>query len=569
MTREKRQFRTLVRLFAYRFFDNEIISLRGDVSALLGQFAALLLALSFVLVLMIVPKYTNAAARLTPAQIRAAGWMDEEFLISISMTVIAVFTLLLWDALFPDRRDCLILGAMPVRVRTLFRAKIAALTGALLLAAGAVNCFTGFAHPFLILPGHAGFVAAVRHLAAWWLVMLASAVFVFLLLLDIQGMAIHLLPHALFLRWSSIIQCLAFFGALTLCFLMPPLATPQALADPRNAMWYAVLPPYWFLGLFQTLVGASNPALHALAVRAVTGVTVAAALAIIVYALAYSRQMRRTVEQSGIVSRDYSRAGGGLRVLGRGQLQRGLLAFIGQTLARSRQHRLLLSIYVGIGLAWIFSQIAHTLYEAPGLDAAFERQRVPLAVPLVILFFVITGLRVSFSIPVDLRANWLFRLADPFGAGAYLAATRKTLLALGVAPVVAISFAACCAAGTWERALRHCAFLTVFGVFVAEMAVTGFAKVPFTCAWMPGRSNLKLMFGIYAGLIMFLSEAVSALETLALGSQRGYFVLMGVSIAAWAVAARRDRRIRTALGGLHFEEQPVPVIHALELLPRD
>ena len=48
---EVRQFRTLVRLFAYRFFDTEILSLRGEISTLLGQLAALLIALSFVIVL--------------------------------------------------------------------------------------------------------------------------------------------------------------------------------------------------------------------------------------------------------------------------------------------------------------------------------------------------------------------------------------------------------------------------------------------------------------------------------------------------------------------------------------
>ena len=40
-----------MRLFAYRFFDTDIVSVRGDLSSLLSQFAALLAALSLVLVL--------------------------------------------------------------------------------------------------------------------------------------------------------------------------------------------------------------------------------------------------------------------------------------------------------------------------------------------------------------------------------------------------------------------------------------------------------------------------------------------------------------------------------------
>jgi hypothetical protein len=126
-SRERRQFRALVRLFAYRFFDTDILSVRGDLSSLLSQFAALLAAFSLILVLATAPKYAGLYQHLTPQQLHVAAWGDQEFLISTSMAIVGVFTLLLWDALFPDRRDCMILGAMPVRIPAVFVAKLAAL----------------------------------------------------------------------------------------------------------------------------------------------------------------------------------------------------------------------------------------------------------------------------------------------------------------------------------------------------------------------------------------------------------------------------------------------------------
>src|SRR5579871_6875385 len=123
---EVRQFRTLVRLFAYRFFDTEILSLRGDVSTLLAQLAALLMALSFVIMLITAPKYAGIFVHVPAAQLPAAALADQEFVIATGMAVIGIFTLLLWDALFPDQRDSMILGALPLRMRTLFAAKIAA-----------------------------------------------------------------------------------------------------------------------------------------------------------------------------------------------------------------------------------------------------------------------------------------------------------------------------------------------------------------------------------------------------------------------------------------------------------
>lgn len=334
--REQRQFRALVRLFAYRFFDTDILSVRGDLSALLSQFAALLAALSLVLALATAPKYAGLYQLLTPAQLHAAAWADQEYLISTSMAIIGVFTLLLWDALFPDRRDCMILGAMPVRIPAVFGAKLAALGAAVALAVVAVNSFTGLVCPFLIVPGASGVLAAAQDFGAFWLVILLASAFVFLLLLGVQGVALHLLPHRLYLRWSSLIQTAAFFALLALYFLTPPLATPHALAAPENRLWYSLVPSYWFFGLFQVLTGSTSAALGALAWRAFAAIVLVALIAASTYLLAYARQMRRAVEQFGIAPAQgvVTPWAAIARLLARRAPERAILRFIGRTLAQ-------------------------------------------------------------------------------------------------------------------------------------------------------------------------------------------------------------------------------------------
>jgi len=570
--RERRQFRALVRLFAYRFFDTDIISVRGDLSALLSQFAALLAALSLVLVMVTGPKYAGLYQHLTAQQLYAAAWADQEFLIATTMAIVGVFTLLLWDALFPDRRDCMILGAMPVRVPTVFAAKLAALGAALGLAVLAVNCFTGLVCPFLIVRGASGAVDAVRDFGAFWLVILLAAVFVFLLLLGVQGVALHLLPHGRYMRWSSVIQTAAFFAVLTLYFLTPPLANPHALAAPENRWWYALVPSYWFFGLFQILTGSTNAALAALARRALAGVTLVTVVAAAAYALAYARQMRRTVEQSEIAPARRVRSPWAplASVFARRAPERAILAFIGRTLARSRQHRLILAIYTGMGLAYVFSQAAYVMYRSRATDyGALEgRAQTALGIPLILLFFLIVGLRVSFSIPVELRANWLFRLTDPSGRGAYLAATRKTLLLLALAPVVAIAAPIYMAVWPWPRAWGHAGFLAAFGLLVVELVLTGFAKVPFTCSYLPGKANLKIMFGVYWGRLIIVSELVTDVEQAGLRSASSYAWLMGITLLAWLAAAYRGRWARARIPALSFEEQPEPDVMILGLAAR-
>jgi len=569
---QRRQFRALTHLFAYRFFDTDIVSMRGDLSALLSQLAALLAALSVALVLIVAPKYAGLYHHLNARQIRAAAWSDPEFLISTSMAVIGVFTLLLWDALFPDRRDCLMLGAMPVRVRTLFAAKLAALGAALGMAIVAVNSASGLACPFLIVPDATGPLSAARGFAAYWTAILLASLFVFWLLLGLQGLALHLLPHHLFLRWSSLIQTAAFFGVLTLYFLTPPLATPQALAAPQNRLWYALIPSYWFWGLFHVMAGSANPALDALARRALAGEPAVALIAMAAYALAYARQLRRTVEQSGIAParRAVLPWTALARLFVRRAPERAIFAFIARTVARSRQHRLLLSMYIGLGFGYVFSQIAYVLYhyKAVPYGDSEGRAQTALGIPLILLFFVVIALRVSFSIPVELRANWLFRLTDSFAGGAYLDATRKALLLFALAPVTAIAAPVYLALWPWPRALGHILFLAVFGLLIIELALLRFAKVPFTCSYLPGRANLKIMFGVYWGVLIIASELITDFEHRALQHPKSYAALMAVTLTAWLIAVWRTRGARAEVPTLSFEEQPEPAVVALGLAGR-
>jgi hypothetical protein len=566
--REQRQLRALVRLFAYRFFDTDIVSVRGDLNALLSQVAALLSALSFVMALIVTPKYAGLYAHLTTQQLRMAAWADEEFLLSTSMAVVGMFTLLLWDALFPDQRDCLILGSLPVSTRTVFAGKLAALAAAMGLATLSVNCVTALVGPFLSVPDGGGFVRVTWSWMAWWLVILLAAAFVFLLLVSVQGVALHLLPHGMFLRWSNLIQLAAFFGVLSLYFLTPSLANSQALAARENAVWFAVAPSYWFFGLFEVLVGSKNAACGDLARRALAGVGGTAIVAVASYALAYQRQMRRAVEQSGIVParRGLVSWAAVAKVLARRPPERAILAFIARTLARSRQHRLLLAVYGGMGLAYVFSQTAYVMYHfrAGAYGAAEGRRQTELGIPLIMLLFLIMGLRVSFSIPIELRANWLFRLVDRSALEVYLTATRKALLVFTLAPVVAIAAPAYLAVWPWPMALGHAAFLAALGLLMIELTLYRFVKVPFTCAYLPGKANLKIRFGVYWGLLIIVSELVTGCEQTALQSCAGYTALMGITLLAWLIA-RHGRGARTGIAVLRFEEQPEPVVAGLGL----
>jgi CubicO group peptidase (beta-lactamase class C family) len=73
----------------------------------------------------------------------------QHFLIATTMLVVGLFAALSWDATFPDRRDVLVLAPLPVRARTMFLAKVAAVGTSLGLTIVLLHCAMGLMLPLL------------------------------------------------------------------------------------------------------------------------------------------------------------------------------------------------------------------------------------------------------------------------------------------------------------------------------------------------------------------------------------------------------------------------------------
>src|SRR5262249_34395872 len=130
---DKLQFLVLYRQFLFRMVDLEILSVQaqGDMNNLFGQFASLMISISVVFPIMRLP---SSGSRFPPLPRVLFQWSLEHFMITATMLVAGIFALLCWDATFPDKRDAMALGPLPIRARTLFSAKITGVALALGLA---------------------------------------------------------------------------------------------------------------------------------------------------------------------------------------------------------------------------------------------------------------------------------------------------------------------------------------------------------------------------------------------------------------------------------------------------
>ncbi len=550
-------FRVLYRVFLLRVIDLELLSADSDTSKLIGQFAGLFAAFSLVISL---PFLLFGLPRTPPP----TSWTIEHFLIATTMLITGLFSVLTWDSIFPDRRDVLVLGPLPVRASTLFVAKGMALLAAVGLVIVSLNVVSGVTFPPMFFPEGSGVLGLLRGLMAYWLTIVAAGTFLFCCVVAIHGCAAQLLPRQLFLRVSALLQVVLSCVFVAVYFLEPPLESVEALAAPENQRLLVCLPAYWFLGLFQELNGSLHPTMVPLARRACIALACALSGSGIVVFLSYFRVMRTVMEQPDILPGSRS---GSQPLKPGGSLPTALLRFSTRVLLRSRQHRVLVSFYFGVGLAAVLAMVRTPLREralrtgsqSGAIDPAF------LAASVLMLCLWLFGLRIVSAIPLSLRANWIFQVTQTRQAHVYLNAIRLCWLALGVAPVWLVSTALLLQVSSWRETGKHAVIMALLGVLLVEISLQTFHKIPFTCSYLPGKGNLHMLFWVFLGLFVPMLRAASRVESEWLVHPSRFFamvlVLSVLLVATWYAAGRRS----DAEDALLFEEEETAVLVSLKL----
>lgn len=553
----KRQFRVLFRQFLFRLMDAELLaaSARGDASQLFGQFAALLLFLSIGFT---VGAAIYAGNPVPPAEAVTSAWYAEHSMVAMTMLVVGIFAVFSWDSTFPDRRDVMVLSPLPVRGRTLFGAKVAAVATALGLTIVVLNCLSAFAWALALAPAGSGILGSIRFIAAFWITLPAAGAFLYCAILGVQGVVAQL-PRGWYLRVSSFLQIAAFALFLCVIMLQPSFTTAKALGAPENQRMLAWLPTYWFLGLLSELSGAFPRAAHAvmapLASRAVAGLAIATLAAAGAFLLSWLRTLRKIAEEPDILPG--SRGGVWLPRLGNSPTT-ALAHFTIRTLARSRQHRMNLAFYLGLGVAFVVlgMQGSEEARRRTGIDVLRQSMNVPMLMSsLAMLCAWVLGTRVAFSRPLELRANWLFRILPLRGGAACVSATRRALLALSVLPVWAGCAAVFLWFWPWLAVVKHLLLFGLFGSLLVDLSLAGFRKIPFTCSYLPGKSKIHVMFLACIFLLPVVLLNCVEIERWMVSDPRIYWA-SAVVLAAAGIAVRRLARRNADPSGpaIQFEE---------------
>lgn len=424
---------------------------------------------------------------------------------------------------------------------------------------------------YVRIPETRGFAGTLRVYASYWITMFAAGAFIFCSVLLVQGLAAQLLPRRWFLRASSYLQMGAFCLFVLVYVWQPLLATPRVLTDAQAGGLQSWSPSYWFLGFFQWLNG--SPELAELAGRARLGLAVTVLGTAGVYALSYFRTLRKIVEEPDLAPS--SRGWHWAPQFGTG-LQTAIVQFSVRTLMRSRQHRVMMAFFLGLAFAF-----AIFLVKSPGPPPAPDamddlpiasftaplRQvtpALPIASILVMLLWIV-GTRVVFSMPLELGANWIFRVTPTTGGVQTLAARARSLMLLSVAPVWTVSAILFLWLWPLRAAILHLALFALLGFLAATLALLGVQKLPFTCSYLPGKSYFHMIFlSALLGLVTLVKGVEYELRSF---DQPLLYAGIAIVLAAATVAAQwlARRAAREAEAELQFEETPAPAIFVLGL----
>ncbi len=436
---------------------------------------------------------------------------DEYFFIVLSMAVSCAAALWRWNSIFLDRRDYANLVPLPVSLTRIFFANLFAIFALTALLTIVVNAASFVLFPFAVVGSQGSFSTLFRFAFGHAISVILSSAFSFLAIFALSGTLMACLPYRIFRKVSVYVR---FAVALCLLAVLATSFTVSSFLSGRSGIIpsrFGGLPPFWFLGLTETLWGRGNDIFFAsMTHRALVSLGLALLVSILAYTSSFRRSFVRIPEFAdvGPLPRG-QRFRSPTKLLDatilRAAEQRGCYHFVSRTLLRSDTHLQIVLAFAALGLV-VAAQTVNAAFH-PGISFAAQPPAVALlSIPFILSYCLLVGIRLAYEVPSDLPANWVFRLWIEPGGEQPRQVARKILLTFSLGWIAPLCFLYSALLWGWLTALLQTALLIACsGVFV-EVLLVRFRKIPFTCSYPAFQSHSTLVLVAY--LIGFVAFAI-------------------------------------------------------------
>lgn len=470
-------------------------------------------------------RYAGLWSGSSPDLYRRALLGDDLLIIGFPMLLVAFVTILVSHSLFPDERDFRILGPLPVRRLVVFRAKLAALVlfAGLFLAAAHLSLL-----PLMLLTSMNpwGGVNPLRRLAAWALASVSASLFAVLAITGVAGVLVLALSRSRLQALAASVRS-AVLGLLVMC--VPLVSHLPALGGSLSAgaPWMAVVPPAWFLGVQRVLQGDADAWLTRLGAIGLAVTAVAVVVVAVTYTVLF-RHFERLMLRAGSSSPWWRRDGRVSRSRAAPAF-RGVHRFTVATLGRSPLHQ---GVLVGLSACGV--GVATSLLTSASLTitATF--------VAPVLMFACGVGARAALALPMEYRANWIFRMTENQATRGdqFRAVDRLVSIYVVGVPVAA-------AAPLWWMAFGPAAVLAAtvtaaIGLVFVHLVLLDWRRIPFTCSYLPGKRFVG--HSVLAGTVtcLFFTLAAAGLGRSAVANPtRGAVITVSLGLVGYWLRARR------------------------------
>ena len=530
---ERLQIAALYRAFLGRFFENEMSEGSRDVRASFGRMIGMLAAPGFLLPFANIWRWTELAARGGDA-LRLGSLVDKTVYISLAMAGVMLLSAIVWQALLVDRRDAIVLGSFPVRPRTIVSAKLLALLGYIGIVAAGMNLLAALFYGTML---GGGTVGALRAMPGHFIASTLACMFACLSVAAFQAAVLAIGGPRVFARVTASAQLVLASTAL-LIFLMSPAMGAAAMDIARGnerSAWVLWLPPMWFLGIYEVIVGSPKPVMPGMAARGVLMFGGVLAVLLAAYPLAYRRIATAALRGTPLGSRrslGSAALGWLMRRLPVRNDVRGALHHTLLTTARVARNKLIVATALGgavaISLPFILRWAGMTW--VPSVPA-----RSHIAVPLLFLMLGLAGMRMAYNVPSELAASWIFSTAvRPARIGTSAARTAGLLIAFVFSALL------CLPIYLWfwgpATALSLSATVFMFGAVMSEFGLRSVDFVPYARAYNPERGKLQARWPFFLIAFVLAMQALPFWVRFSLLAEN--YIIMPLLLGVLAVALR-------------------------------
>jgi hypothetical protein len=553
-----------------RIFHGGERSSSGEVDVSLGVLLGMLALPGVFASLFLIDKYGSLFQVLTGVRNfdpYSASLPDEYFFIALSMVVSASVAVWKWDSLLPDRRDYNNLAALPIPTRNFLLANLIAIVILAVTLSLDVNAASTLLFPAVVANSQSSFSFFARFTLAHFVSVFSASVFGFLTVLCALGLPALLLPPRSFNRMSlylRFVTVVALLAVLASAFAVGPQIGTSSL-DAHQ--WLARIPPVWFAGLCQVLLGRSAPQFVVLAHRAAIANGIALLVAIATYSLSCRRLLGRNDEAAGDPGNERTFLARIAFALAdatflRSPFQRAGFRFVLKTLSRGSDQSLAFGWFVGMGVVIASQSLvgsAHRSFHSTIPSADF------LSAPLALIYFVALGLRTAFEIPINLRGNWIFRMTLDPAANECVALARRIMWAFIAPPLIFLGLPMYAYFWGPRIAVFHVAIVAVSSVMLIETLLMRFRKVPFTCSVPAFKNTALVAILLYVVGFFAFSGTVAALEHATLAESL-YLIFIVITFGIAALTLWVWRRSLTYLERRPiFEDAPATAISTIDM----